>query len=183
MLISILVGCFICFFGLKQQKIVLTVVWFLVGYFVIEFFLEHSSVNETLLLVLQIFVGIILGVLSLKIQKAAWFIVLFLVGFFLILLATSVEWYFIILAVIVGIIFGVVAVYAYEPMIIITTSLTGAHYIISSLINVLTQNLAISIISNIIYIVLVIAGLYVQFSAYHKENKKPISTKKVKKVN
>lgn len=172
MLIEIIPGSISCFFGLKLQKIVLTIAWFVIGFFGLAFFLEYSSINETLQIILELATGIILGIFSLKIQKAAWFILLFVIGFLLIFLTTSDAWYFLVLASIVGLIFGIIAVYLYEPMIIVSTSLVGSYSIVVSITNMFTQNMAVSIISIIAFIILTLAGLYVQFSNYKKLKEK-----------
>ncbi len=163
-LLGILPGSVGCFFGLKMRRIVLALAWFVVGYFGLAFFIENSAIADSLKIVLQIGLGLVLAIFSTKLQKASWFILLFVVGFSMILIALPDAWYTTVIAIIVGIIFGAIAVYVYEPMIVISTALMGAYSIAVSISNFFGLNSLIALV--IIFIVLAASGIYVQFSSW-----------------
>ena len=169
-LLGILPGGVTCFFGLKMRRIVLVLSWFIVGYYVLGFFIEHTAMDETLKLVLQIGVGFIFALLSLKLQKVAWFLIVFAIGFFMVFISLPEASYSLILAIVVGLVFGVLAFYLYEPMIAISTALGGAYSIALSIANYFNINKLIYLL--IIFAVLGIAGLYVQISSLKKEKSK-----------
>ncbi len=169
-LLGILPGSVTCFFGLKMKKLVLAISWFMIGYFGLAFFIEHASMDSTLKIILQVALGLVFALISTKLQKTAWFISLFVIGFVMISLTLPEAWYTLLIAIVVGITFGVIAIYLYEPMIAVATSLGGAYSITMSVANYFNFNKLIFIV--IPFIVLAILGLYVQFSSLHKNKEK-----------
>ena len=165
-LIGILQGSVTCFFGLKMRKIVLVLSWFIVGYFGLSFFIEHTAMNDTLKFVLQIALGIVFAILSLKLQKIAWFLMVFVIGFFMVFISMPEAWYSLILALVVGLVFGVIAIYLYEPMIVISTALGGAYSIALSIANYFNLNKVLYLV--LIFAVLAVAGLSVQLVGLKK---------------
>ena len=169
-LLGILPGSITCFLGLKMRKIALALSWFIVGYYILGFFIEHFAINEILKFVLQIGLGIILSLLSLKLQKIGWFILVFAIGFSMIFISLPENWSSLIIAIVVGLIFGILAFHLYETMIAISTALGGAYSIALSVTNYFNLNNITYFI--IIFTLLGLAGLYVQLSSLKKEKNK-----------
>ena len=174
-LLGILPGSVTCFFGLKLRRIVLVISWFILGYYGLAFFIEHIDMSDTLKLVLQLLAGVVFAILSLRIQKVAWFLLVFAIGFLVVFMLMPDVWYSIVLAIIIGLIFGIIAFYMYEPMIVISTALGGSYSIALSISDYFGLSKLAYLL--LIFALLAIAGLYVQFSCLKKEKLKKSETK------
>ncbi len=163
--LNILPGGVTCLFGLKIRRIVVVLSWFVIGYFISSFFLEHMAMSSILKYIIQISIGLVFALFSFKLQKASWFLLLFAMGFMGINLVLPSTWYFIILALIGGLALGILGIYLYEPMIVFTTSLSGAYSVSVATAKYFSLN---KIIYVLFFILLAVAGLYVQFKGLKK---------------
>lgn len=156
-----------CLFGLKLQKIVLCLAWFVLGFYLAGFIMDCFSLSGILASIVQIIGGFILGMLSLKLQKLSFFIILFILGFLVIYEFTPHIWYNYIIGGVVGLVLGMLAVKLYEPMIIVSTSLTGGYGLAKAIFTFAKLNNIIYLI--LIFIVFSVLGLMWQFSSYMKQ--------------
>lgn len=73
-LIILIAGILLCFCGFKIQKVLIMVVWFLIGYNLAQYVCVNFIDNGTLLIVISIVVGLLLAGVGYKLEKLALFI-------------------------------------------------------------------------------------------------------------
>lgn len=161
-LITIAISLVMCFFGFKVQKLVITLAWFGLGFFITGK-IGGNFLDGNTLLITQIVVGIILGSLGYKLEKLALAIA---VGYLTYIsigpYITGFEEGIRLIIHIGGSLFaGILATFFIKPILIAITAIAGA--------TLFKENLPIvipSITSQIAFIasiVVAVLGLLTQF--------------------
>lgn len=160
--IFILIISFItCFFGYKLNKTLIAIIGLFLGFDLGIILLPHIITSETVIYVLSAIIAIILGFIAYKI---------YLVGvFFLCMISAYVIFgnlglettYQTVVSLTVGVIAGIVGVKFTRPLMIISTSLSGALVLTEITFSIL--NFEIPILNIITSLIIAILGMYYQF--------------------
>lgn len=131
-IIAILIGAFLLFFGYRLKKIALTIIWFLVGYYLVSLFVDKIVADQLWQFILCCVGGLVLGMFGMTIERFAVFVTVG-VAFGLSFMQTfsfEPQWALIAVAVAVGVVAGVIGVWLIKPMIILATSIEGASLVL-----------------------------------------------------
>ena len=130
-LIAIIIGIVICLAGFKIQKLVITLAWFALGFYIAGQIGGNFIEASTNLLIIQVVTGLILASLGYKLEKLALAIA---VGY---LTYSSIGPYItgfegnMVIAVQIGIsiLVGILSMLFIKPIVIVVTSVAGATLI------------------------------------------------------
>lgn len=171
MILGLILGLIICFFGYKLKKIAFAIAWFLIGYTLCAHFapdLVHNLMPQLekpdlWITVLPIAVGLLLSLMGLSIERLCVSTLAFVIVVAIMLQQFGFSWSLLGIACILGVIAGVVAVSMMKPAVIIITAFAGAQSVAAGLLS------AIAAIPTVAYLpillVLAIAGTFYQFHA------------------
>lgn len=128
-IIGLVIGLFLLFFGYRLKKIAITVIWFLIGFWLVSLFVDKIVADEMWQLILCGVGGLVLGMFGMTIEKIAVFAS---VGFAFFMSAMNAfgpatDWTLPVICVAIGVVAGVIAVWFIKPMVIIATSIQGAQ--------------------------------------------------------
>lgn len=169
MILGLILGLIICFFGYKLKKVAFAIAWFLIGYTLCAYFapsLVHNLMpqleNPDLwITVLPIAVGLLFSLMGLSIERLCVGGLAFIVVVAILLQQFGFSWPLLGIACILGVVAGCVAVSMMKPAIIIITAIAGAQSVASGIIS------AIAAIPGAAYlpilIVLAVLGALFQF--------------------
>ncbi len=145
-IISFILGLFVCLFGYKLKKVVFFIAWFLIGYTLMLKLLPiinsnapviaESTIYQTLL---PIGGGVILSLLGFSIEK---FCVSLLVCFSTIAIGISqfgMSWEVAGISAVIGVILGAFAVRLMKPATIIVTAAAGSMVVTNALLALVTS--------------------------------------------
>lgn len=135
LMISLIPAILLCFFGLKLRKVALAIIWFLIGWNLAGSIATSYLTGEFLIITVQIAVALICAAVSFSLEKTSIFIALFAVGFISVYMLTPHVWYYILLAAVVGVVLGILSIKLYKPVIILTTSYSGAATVAPAIIS------------------------------------------------
>lgn len=164
--ISLIIGAIECFAGFKIMKAMLAVWGFFIGA-VLGVLIGVAAESTVLGAVLVIIFGAALAFLSYKLYLAG----IFLLSAFLTAIAVYIMFENIYVALLLAIGVGVLAIFFVKPVVIVTTSISGAGIILSSAY--LIMNLGMNgstFVTVILWIPIALAGIAVQY----------VTTKKIK---
>ena len=162
--ISLIIGAVECFAGFKIMKAMMAIWGFFIGA-MLGVIVGVASRSTVLGFILVIVFGVMLAVLSFKFYLAG----IFILTAFLTAIALYIMFENIIIALLFAIGVGVLAIYFVKPVVIITTSISGAGIILSSAY--LMMNLGINgnpIATVILWIPIALAGIAVQYFTTQK---------------
>ncbi len=152
----------ICFYGLKLKEVVLALCFAYIGYSISNIILTPFIENPSLLLVICIGVGLLLGLFSTKLYKFTSFMLCFLLTFLICdaLIAHEILRY--VLGIGLGLVMGYLGIKFLKTFIIILTSVCGSIRFVDEL------NTLVSLNSNIVLLLIMIAlaalGISYQFN-------------------
>ncbi len=162
--VSLVIGAVECFAGFKIMKAMMAIWGFFIGAMlgvVIGVLAESAALGIILVLVF----GIGLAVLSFKLYLAG----IFILTAFLTTIALYIMFENIFIALLFGIGVGVLAIYFVKPVVIITTSVSGAGIILSSAYLLMDLGLNASpIVTVILWIPIALVGIAVQYITTQK---------------
>lgn len=133
-IISILIGVFLLLFGYRLKKVAMTIIWFIVGYYLVSLFVDKLVSAEVWQIVLCCVGGLVLSMFSMTIEKLAIFITV-TAAFSLAIIEAfgpATDWVLPVVAVAIGVVAGVLATWFIKPMIIIATAIEGSRLISSN---------------------------------------------------
>lgn len=165
-IISILIGAALCFFGYRLKKVAFAVIWFMVGYFAVKTYFPHIIEDQFWQTVLQIGVGALLSLIGLTIEKlavagtAAVVVASFVLSHF----GPATDWVLPAIAITAGVVAGAVAVSLMKPAVIIFTAIFGADLLASVVISFIPDAGSMPYLSLIIFAVLAVVGISFQFN-------------------
>lgn len=167
--VSLIIGAVECFAGFKIMKIMMAVWGFFIGAFVgvvIGLIADSMAMG----VVMIIFIGLALAILSFKLYIAGIFIfTAFMSGVAVYLIFESF-----VVSAWIGIAIGVLAVFFVKPVVIVTTAISGAGSIVSSAYMMMNLGLDENrMTTTLLWIPIALAGIVVQF----------ITTQKIKGTN
>lgn len=141
-IITIIIGLFLLFFGYRLKKIAITIIWFIVGFWLVQQFIGYIHIESQLWqFIICCLGGLVLGVFGMTIEKFAVFVTVG-VTFGMSVMQTfgpAADWTLPAIAVAVGVVAGVIAAGLIKPMVIIATSIEGSYLALTytlSLLNV-----------------------------------------------
>ena len=163
-IISLIIGLLFCFFGYRIQKVVISLVWFIIGYRLANFIAPNFIGDQTTILIISIVVGLILLSIGYKLEKLAIFITVSYLVYTTIapyigLLNQSSNISLLIQAG-ASLIIGALSVIYIKYILIFITSIAGANLITEIIPTFISLN---STIILIIFIVLSLLGILFQF--------------------
>ncbi len=161
-IIAILIGLVMCFGGFKIQKILITLVWFVIGAALAKYLGSYFIDNNQMLIIVEIIVGFIVGSIGFKLEKLALFIAVSYLTFktigpYITGLESGVA---LIVQGGISLLIGALSTFFIKPILIVVSSIAGAS-IIKSYLPAL-----ISLSSNVVLIIVVIIavlGILFQF--------------------
>ena len=130
-IIALIVGFFLLFFGYRVKKIAITIIWFIIGFWLVSLFIDKITADQTWQLILECVGGLVLGIFGMTIEKFAVFVTIGVAfGWSMIEnFGPITDWTLPAIAVAVGTVAGVIGVWLIKPMIILATSVQGATLI------------------------------------------------------
>ena len=161
-IIAILIGLLFCFAGYKVQKLLITIVWFVIGFILAGKIGGYFISSANLLLVIEIITGIIIGSLGFKLEKLALcisvaYLVYITIGPYITGFEKGVE---IIIHFGASLLIGILSTFFIRPILIVVSSIAGAHiikYYVPTLVTVPANYLLIAVV------VIAVIGALVQF--------------------
>lgn len=163
-LIALLLGILLCISGYKIQKVLTTIVWFIIGFELTKTIGIHFISNTNTLLIVEIIIGIVLASIGFKLEKLALFITVSYLAFktlspYMYLLEYTEEIKLIIQGV-VSLLIGALSVLCIKPILIIITSLAGASLVKESIPTFISLDANILLL---IFAVFALVGIIIQF--------------------
>lgn len=160
--IAILIGLLFCFAGYKIQKLLITIVWFVIGFILANKVGGYFISSSNLLLVIEIITGIIVGSIGFKLEKLALcisvaYLVYITIGPYIPNVEKGVE---IIIHFGVSLLVGLLSTFFIKPILIIVSSIAGAHiikYYLPTLVTIPANYLLICVV------VIAVVGVLAQF--------------------
>lgn len=152
-LVDLIIGFITCFFGYKFSKTLLAILGFIIGYKFAMASLPSYIIESWMITTCSIIIGIILGFISYKLYLIGIFILCGVSAYMLSQFMGVDQSSRIIIGVISGILAGILGIKFTKPLIIISTSLSGATLLLKNLFTVL--NFDNNYIYMIIYIIIV----------------------------
>lgn len=155
-IVLIVVGALIALFGYKIQKFTLTLICFALGYTLSNALIPNLISDQTIIIIINIVVGIIFGGLGLKVEKlAVGLSVAYLVytslatyaGYIPFEMTQGIQ-------LIIALVCGIAALLVIRPILILSTSIGGSSILLSGLVSY------IAIPNNIYFIVLVLVIIF-----------------------
>ena len=127
-IVAIIIGLFLLFFGYRVKKIAITVIWFVVGYWLVSQFASQIVQDQFWQFLLCCVGGLVLGIFGMTIEKFAVFLTVGVTFGMSVMqnFGPATDWTLPAIAVAVGVVAGVIAVWLIKPMIIIATSVEGS---------------------------------------------------------
>lgn len=161
-LIAIVIGLLFCFAGYKIQKMLITIVWFALGFMFANKIGGYFISSTNLLLVIEIIVGIIVGSLGYKLEKLALciavaYLVYITIGPYIKGFEKEVTF---IIHIGVSLLVGILSTLFIKPILIVVSSIAGANIIKYYLPTLITLS---SNVLLIVVIVIAILGILAQF--------------------
>lgn len=161
-IIAILIGLLFCFAGYKIQKLLITIVWFVLGFILAKEIGGHFIESSNLLLIIEIISGLIIGSVGFKLEKLALciavaYLVYITIGPYITGFEQGVE---IIIHFGVSLLVGILSTFFIKPILIIVSSIAGANiikYYVPTLIAIPANYLLIGVV------VIAVLGILAQF--------------------
>ena len=171
MMLGLILGLIICFFGYKLKKLAFAIAWFLIGYTLCARFapdLVHNLMPQLespdlWITVLPIAVGLLLSLMGLSVERLCVGTLTFVVVVAIMLQQFGFSWPLLGVACIIGVVAGCVAVSMMKPAVIVITAFAGAQSVAAGLISAITAIPAAAYLP--ILIVLAVCGTLYQFRA------------------
>jgi len=171
MILGLILGLIICFFGYKLKKLAFAIAWFLIGYTLCARFapdLVHNLMPQLekpdlWITVLPIAVGLLLSLMGLSIERLCVSTLTFVVVVAIVLQQFGFSWPVIGVACILGVVAGCIAVSMMKPAIIIITAFAGAQSVSAGLLSAFAAIPAVAYMP--ILIILGLIGAFYQFHA------------------
>ena len=135
-IITLIIGFFLLFFGYRVKKIAITIIWFVIGFWLVSLFVNKITDNQIWQLILECVGGLVLGMFGMTIEKFAVFITVGAAFGWSIIenFGPVTDWTLPAIVVAVGVVAGVIGVWLIKPMIIFATSIQGATLIAASVL-------------------------------------------------
>ena len=130
-IIALIVGFFLLLFGYRVKKIAITIIWFIIGYWLVSLFVDQIIADQMWQFILCCVGGLVLGMLGMTIERFAIFVTvgatfaMFVIQNF----GPVTDWVLPVIAVAVGVVAGTIAVWLVKPMIILATAIEGARLV------------------------------------------------------
>lgn len=143
LIIYVLIGLAVCFFGYRIKKIGFFIIWFFLGYNLTTLFLptintwipQIAGVSFWQIL-LPICGGLLLGLLGFSIEKFCVGAIVFLLTILIAVQYFGLTTEVLIISAILGAILSAIAVALIKPAIIIMTALAGAYALTTAIISI-----------------------------------------------
>ena len=127
--VAFLIGIFLLFFGYRLKKIAITIIWFIVGFWLVSLFIDKVTPDPTWQLILCGVGGLVLGMFGMTIERFAIFVTVGVTFAMSVIqnFGPVVDWTLPAIAVAVGVVTGALGVWLVKPMIIVATAIEGAR--------------------------------------------------------
>lgn len=163
-LIAVLLGLLFCFSGYKVQKLLITIVWFVIGFQLVRIIGPHFITNKDTLLIIEVVVGFLLASVGFKLEKLALFVtVAYLTYITVSPYITGFEGEVnLIVQGVVSLIAGGLSILFIKPILIVATGIAGAGIVNQALPVIVNLDSQIILI---VAVVLAVLGILVQFKS------------------
>lgn len=167
LIITLLIGAGLCFFGYRFKKIAFAIIWFVIGYFAVKLYLPNIAPDPFWQTILQIAAGALLSLIGLSIEKLAVGATAFAIVFSMVMqhFGPANDWVLPAIAVAIGVVAGVVAVSIMKPAVIVYTAIYGANLLATGVVGLLPSEVS-SQFPSLVYILLgaiAVGGIVYQF--------------------
>ncbi len=155
LIVTLLIGLGLCFFGYRLKKVAFAIIWFIIGYYAVKLYFPNIVEDPFWQTILQIAAGALLSLIGLSIEKLAVSATAFIVvtSFVLQHFGPANDWTLPAIAIALGVVAGAVAVWLMKPAIIVYTAFCGANLLATSIVNFMPAE-TISQVPYITYILL-----------------------------
>lgn len=167
LILTLVIGLIVCLAGYKFNKLLIVIAAIVGGFTLGMQITANLNVTETTQTLISAIIAILFGILSFKLYLLGIFLLCFSVTYGSCYSLITIENLKIIISVIAGIIVGILAVKFTAPIMIITTSISGAITISKAILGMLSINSLI--LQLVIIILMAITGLRMQFQALEGE--------------
>ena len=163
-IIGLVIGLFLLFFGYRLKKIAITIIWFLIGFWLVSLFVDKIVADQMWQLILCGVGGLVLGMFGMTLEKIAVFASVAF-AFFMSSMNTfgpATDWTLPAICVTIGVVAGVIAVWFIKPMVIIATSVQGAQLVLTNaflLLNIAQPEWYLAL-----YIITILVGGFFQWN-------------------
>lgn len=166
LIITVVLAAICAFFGYKFHKLLITLCWFAIGSLLVGTILGNFINNSSIVYIIAIVTGILIGFLGTRIEKAGVFAICFLSVLLVSYIYVDQEILKWIIGIAGGIIGGILGIKFLKATIICFTAFTGSQLAINSILKYFKfENKTISIIA------LVVVTLIAIYYQYHTNKK------------
>ncbi len=177
--ISLVIGAVECFAGFKIMKAMLAVWGFFIGA-MLGVVIGVATESTVLGFIMVLFLGVGLAILAYKLYLAG----IFILTAFLIGIAFYVIFENIVVSILFGIGVGVLAIFFVKPVVIISTSFSGAGIILSSAYLMMDLGMnANPIVTAILWIPIALTGIAVQYITTQNTKADKVGVKPLRSPN
>ncbi len=137
---SIIIAIITCLFGFRLNKWLIAIVGFGLGYYLCSTGLFNMLGEGLMNFIISILVGLLTGFVSFKLYLAGIFILCFVLSYTGCISFIETGTFSTILSIAIGIIVGILGIWFTRPIIIISTSISGAFVIADNILPLLNLN-------------------------------------------
>ena len=156
LIITLLIGIGLCFYGYRLKKVAFAIIWFIIGYFAVKIYAPDLIGDPFWQTMLQIAAGALLSLIGLSIEKLAVSATAFIIVSSMVLqhFGPATDWTLPAIAIACGVVAGAVAVWLMKPAIIIYTAIYGGNLLATSIMGLLPAEIK----ANIPYLTFILLG-------------------------
>lgn len=161
MIVSLICGLLVCLFGYKLNKILITIICAIFGYYLVTTFGSQIFNDETFKIIVSLIVALVFGYFGFKLYLVGVFLTCFFLVNAICYNFITDEMLEVVVGLLAGLVIGIIAVKFTRPIMIISTSFSGSFMAADNLFNLL--NFTMPAILLITSIILAIIGIAFQF--------------------
>lgn len=134
-IIMLLLGLFLCLYGNRLRNIMTVIIWFLIGFNISNNILISTVDNQTILLIINVVIGIVTGSLGIKLEKISVFIAVSYITYELLKSYTFIDTQILntVIKLGISILIGSLSLFMIKTIFILATSIYGASLVYQSL--------------------------------------------------
>ena len=161
-IITLLIGIVLCLYGNKLRNIMTVLIWFIIGYSLSDYLLSGIIDNSTVLFIVNLIIGIVVGSFSIKLEKISIFIAVSYITYESIKIYGFVDNATLntIITILISLITGSLSLVLIKLIFILATSLYGGSLLLTSIPTLVP---AVSSIIDPLVLVIVLCSIIIQF--------------------
>lgn len=160
-IVLIVIGFVVLFYGYKLNKLVISLSGFVFGYQLMQNFLLNFQLTPLLSILFSVLAGVCVGLLSFKVYLLGIFLTCFVLIFAICFLFIPDSTISLVSGIALGIVIGLLGVKFTKPIMIISTSFSGAFLIVRHVLSLFSINYFVLFV--LISFLFAFGGIKVQF--------------------